>query len=86
MKNFSSTAFVDGAASEFFHLGPLEAVQPTKIWFGSFSSLPHLANISLCTMSDALEQAEQLIPCEVRMISGCRDEQTSADGKWMSPN
>jgi len=25
------------------------------------------------------EQAEQLIPAEVRMISGCRDEQTSAD-------
>lgn len=32
-------------------------------------------------MSDALEQAEKLIPCEVRMISGCRDEQTSADGE-----
>jgi hypothetical protein len=31
-------------------------------------------------MSDAVAQAEKLIPCEVRMISGCRDEQTSADG------
>lgn len=31
-------------------------------------------------MADAaLEQAEKLIPAEVRMISGCRDEQTSAD-------
>ena len=29
---------------------------------------------------DPLEQAQQLIPAEVRMISGCRDEQTSADG------
>ena len=31
-------------------------------------------------MADQLAQAEKLIPCEVRMISGCRDEQTSADG------
>lgn len=30
-------------------------------------------------MSDILAQAEKLIPCEIRMISGCRDEQTSAD-------
>jgi hypothetical protein len=30
-------------------------------------------------MSSALEQAEKLIPAEVRMISGCKDEQTSAD-------
>lgn len=28
----------------------------------------------------ALAQAEKFIPAEVRMISGCRDEQTSADG------
>jgi len=30
-------------------------------------------------MSSTLEQAEKLIPAEVRMISGCKDEQTSAD-------
>jgi hypothetical protein len=30
-------------------------------------------------MSSALEQAAKLIPAEVRMISGCKDEQTSAD-------
>ena len=30
-------------------------------------------------MASALEQAEKLIPAEVRMISGCSDEQTSAD-------
>lgn len=30
-------------------------------------------------MASNLEQAEKLIPAEVRMISGCRDEQTSAD-------
>jgi hypothetical protein len=30
-------------------------------------------------MSTALEQASKLIPAEVRMISGCKDEQTSAD-------
>ena len=31
-------------------------------------------------MSDELlEQAEKLIPADVRLISGCRDEQTSAD-------
>lgn len=30
-------------------------------------------------MADALEKAKQAIPAEVRMISGCRDEQTSAD-------
>lgn len=30
-------------------------------------------------MSDALERAEEAIPAEIRMISGCRDEQTSAD-------
>jgi hypothetical protein len=30
-------------------------------------------------MSDALEKAKQAIPAEIRMISGCRDEQTSAD-------
>ena len=30
-------------------------------------------------MSYALQQAEQAIPAEVRMISGCMDEQTSAD-------
>lgn len=30
-------------------------------------------------MSDTLEQAKQAIPAEIRMISGCRDEQTSAD-------
>jgi hypothetical protein len=30
-------------------------------------------------MSDALEKAKQAIPAEVRMISGCRDSQTSAD-------
>jgi hypothetical protein len=30
-------------------------------------------------MSDALEQAKKAIPAEVHMISGCRDEQTSAD-------
>lgn len=30
-------------------------------------------------MSSAVEQAEKLIPAEVRMFSGCRDEQTSAD-------
>jgi hypothetical protein len=29
---------------------------------------------------EALAQAEKLIPAEVHMISGCRDEQTSADG------
>lgn len=33
-------------------------------------------------MADALAQAEELIPCEVRMISGCKDEQTSADGTF----
>ena len=27
----------------------------------------------------SIEQAEKLIPATVRMISGCRDEQTSAD-------
>lgn len=31
------------------------------------------------TMPSALEQAEKLIPAEVRMISGCKDSQTSAD-------
>jgi len=31
--------------------------------------------------AEAIAQAEKLIPCEVRMISGCRDEQTSADGE-----
>lgn len=30
-------------------------------------------------MSDTLEQAKKAIPAEIRMISGCRDEQTSAD-------
>lgn len=30
-------------------------------------------------MSETLAQAEKLIPAEVRMISGCRDDQTSAD-------
>lgn len=30
-------------------------------------------------MEAAIARAEQLIPAEVRMISGCRDEQTSAD-------
>ena len=30
-------------------------------------------------MADTLAQAEKLIPAEVRMFSGCRDEQTSAD-------
>lgn len=30
-------------------------------------------------MSEVLEQAEKLIPADVRLISGCRDEQTSAD-------
>lgn len=30
-------------------------------------------------MSSALEKAEKLIPAEFRMISGCKDEQTSAD-------
>jgi hypothetical protein len=34
-------------------------------------------------MADSLAQAEELIPCEVRMISGCRDEQTSADGTFV---
>jgi hypothetical protein len=33
-------------------------------------------------MTDALAQAEELIPCEIRMISGCKDEQTSADGAF----
>ena len=37
-------------------------------------------------MADALAQAEELIPCEVRMISGCKDEQTSADGKFSHRN
>ena len=32
----------------------------------------------------ALAQAEKLIPSTVRMISGCRDEQTSADGMFRS--
>jgi hypothetical protein len=31
----------------------------------------------------ALAQAEKLIPSIVRMISGCRDEQTSADGTFL---
>jgi hypothetical protein len=31
------------------------------------------------TMSEVLEKAKQAIPAEVRMISGCRDSQTSAD-------
>ncbi|KAG7346346.1 caspase domain containing protein [Nitzschia inconspicua] len=30
-------------------------------------------------MGDALEQAKKTIPAEIHMISGCRDEQTSAD-------
>jgi len=30
-------------------------------------------------MASALEQAEKTIPAEIHMISGCRDEQTSAD-------
>ena len=30
-------------------------------------------------MSDVLSQAQQAIPAEIRMISGCKDEQTSAD-------
>jgi metacaspase-1 len=30
-------------------------------------------------MSTPLEQAQELIPAEFRMISGCKDEQTSAD-------
>jgi hypothetical protein len=30
-------------------------------------------------MASTLEQAKQAIPAEVRMFSGCRDEQTSAD-------
>jgi metacaspase-1 len=30
-------------------------------------------------MASVLEQAQKLIPAEVRMFSGCRDEQTSAD-------
>ena len=30
-------------------------------------------------MSSALETAQQTIPAEIRMISGCRDSQTSAD-------
>jgi hypothetical protein len=33
--------------------------------------------------NDALAQAEKLIPAEVRMISGCRDEQVELiDSKW----
>jgi hypothetical protein len=34
----------------------------------------------MSSADDALAQAQALIPAEVRMISGCRDEQTSADG------
>ena len=30
-------------------------------------------------MSNALENAKKAIPAEIHMISGCRDEQTSAD-------
>jgi hypothetical protein len=30
-------------------------------------------------MASTLEQAQKVIPAEVRMFSGCRDEQTSAD-------
>jgi len=30
-------------------------------------------------MEDAIEQAKKTIPAEIHMISGCRDEQTSAD-------
>jgi hypothetical protein len=30
-------------------------------------------------MGDALAQAKKTIPAEIHMISGCRDEQTSAD-------
>ncbi len=30
-------------------------------------------------MSSALKKAAKLIPAEVRMISGCKDSQTSAD-------
>ena len=30
-------------------------------------------------MGDAVEQAKKTIPAEIHMISGCRDEQTSAD-------
>jgi len=35
--------------------------------------------LSSINMSNALEKAKEAIPAEIRMISGCRDEQTSAD-------
>lgn len=31
-------------------------------------------------------EAAKAIPCEVHMISGCRDEQTSADGACVPRN
>jgi hypothetical protein len=36
--------------------------------------------------AEAIAQAEKLIPCDVRMFSGCRDEQTSADGASTNKN
>jgi hypothetical protein len=36
--------------------------------------------------AEAIAQAEKLIPCDVRMFSGCRDEQTSADGASTKKN
>ena len=50
-----------------------------RSWFSllliqSFTVIPFTR-----AMASNLEQAEQLIPANVRMISGCRDEQTSAD-------
>ena len=36
--------------------------------------------------AEAIAQAEKLIPCDIRMFSGCRDEQTSADGASTNKN
>jgi hypothetical protein len=42
-----------------------------------------IAIVALAMDAAGIAQAEKLIPAEVRMISGCRDEQTSADGAWV---
>ena len=36
-------------------------------------------------MASSLEQAKKTIPAEIHMISGCRDDQTSADA-WINSN
>ena len=59
------------AQSDRFTLGVLSKQQDQ---FHHYSNKP-----TSIIMGDSLEQAKKTIPAEIHMISGCRDEQTSAD-------